>query len=98
MAFNPNPNSNLLVVSYGNEELVIFDPKTTELKHRIPEVHAQTLACSPDGRTLATGRYFSTIQLCESSSTEDTYVSLIYRINSYDEGISLDIGVYLSRV
>ncbi|KAF7919653.1 hypothetical protein EAE99_008505 [Botrytis elliptica] len=87
MAFNPNPDINLLVVSYGDGELVIFDPTTTELKHRIPEVNAQTLACSPDGRTWTTGSSFGTIQLYEFDGTEDANLSLIYRINAYDEGI-----------
>ncbi|KAI9648116.1 hypothetical protein NHQ30_002746 [Ciborinia camelliae] len=87
MAFNPNTDINLLFVSYGDRELVVFEPKTTELKHRIPEVHAQTLACPPDGRTLATGSSFGTIQLCEFDGTEDDNLSLIYRINAYNEGI-----------
>ncbi|KAF7863782.1 hypothetical protein EAF04_006747 [Stromatinia cepivora] len=86
-AFNPNPDINLLVVSYGDGELVVFDPKTTELKHRIPDVHAQTLACSPDGRTLTTGSSFGTVQLYEFDGTEDANLSSIYRINAYDEGI-----------
>ncbi|KAF7943717.1 uncharacterized protein EAE97_005787 [Botrytis byssoidea] len=87
MAFNPSPEINLLVVSYGDGELVVFDPRTNELKHRIPEVHAQTLACSPDGRTLATGSPFGTIRLFEFDGTEDANLSLIYRINAYDEGV-----------
>ncbi|TGO18928.1 hypothetical protein BPAE_0361g00040 [Botrytis paeoniae] len=87
MAFNPSLEINLLVVSYGDGELVVFDPRTTELKHRIPEVHAQTLACSPNGRTLATGSPFGTIRLFEFDGTEDANLSLIYRINAYDEGV-----------
>ncbi|TGO54275.1 hypothetical protein BOTNAR_0272g00010 [Botryotinia narcissicola] len=87
MAFNPSPEINLLFVSYGDGELVVFDPRTTELKHRIPDVHAQTLACSPDGRTLATGSPFGTIRLFEFDGSEDANLSLIYRINAYDEGI-----------
>ncbi|KAM0127142.1 hypothetical protein ACHAP3_008912 [Botrytis cinerea] len=87
MAFNPNPDINLLVISYGDGELVFFDPITTELKHRIPEVNAQALACSPDGRTLATGSPFGTIQLYVFDDSEDANLSLIYRINAYDEGI-----------
>ncbi|EDO03805.1 hypothetical protein SS1G_06286 [Sclerotinia sclerotiorum 1980 UF-70] len=40
MAFNPNPDVNLLVVYHGYEELVVFDSKTIEFKHRTPDVHA----------------------------------------------------------
>ncbi|KAF7902869.1 hypothetical protein EAF00_002771 [Botryotinia globosa] len=68
MAFNPSPEINLLVVSYGDGELVVFDPRTTELKHRIPNP-------------------FGTIRLFEFDGTEDANLSLIYRINVYDEGI-----------
>ncbi|MCJ1251592.1 hypothetical protein MMC30_008827 [Trapelia coarctata] len=87
MAFNPNRDFNLLIASYGDGELIIYDPWTLELKHRFPAVNAQTLACSPDGRTLVTGGSFGTLRIFDMDGVRDVGLTLIYRIDAYEEGI-----------
>ena len=87
MTFNPNQELNLLVASYGDGELTVYNPWTLELRHRVPQVNAQALACSPDGRTLVTGSSFGTIQIFDFDGVMGDSLLLIYRINAYDEGI-----------
>ena len=87
MAFNPNPEGYLLVVSYGDGELTIYDPWTLEVRHRSLHMNAHTLACSPDGRTLVTGSSSGTIQVFDFDGVAGETLTLIYRINAYEEGI-----------
>lgn len=87
MAFNPSRDINLLVASYGDGELTVYNPRTLELKHRAPEVNAQALACSPDGRTLVTGSSFGTIQVFDFDGAGDGCLRLFYRIDAYEKGI-----------
>jgi len=60
---------------------------STELRYRIRDVYAHSLACSPDGRTLVTGSSRGTIQIFEFAGSEGENLSLIYRINAYEDGI-----------
>ena len=87
MAFNPNPETNLLIVSYGDGELILYDSWTLEPKHRLPKVNAQTIACSADGRTLIAGGSFGTLQIFNVDVDGNERVSLIYSINAYNDGI-----------
>ncbi|KAL9633201.1 MAG: hypothetical protein Q9164_004842 [Protoblastenia rupestris] len=87
LAFNPSPEINILIASYGDGELVVYDLWSTELRHRIPDVYVHTLACSPDGRTLVTGSSHGTIQIFEFAGAKGEKLSLIYRINAYEDGI-----------
>ena len=87
MAFNPARGINLLIVSYGDGELVTYSLSTLELRHRLLTVNAQTLACSPDGRTLVTGGSFGTLQIFDMDGIGDVGMTLIYRIDAYEEGI-----------
>ena len=87
MVFNPGYESNHLIVSYGDGELVLYDTRTVTPSCRVAEVNAQALACSPDGRTLATGSPFGTILLFDFDGAEGENIALIYRINAYEEGI-----------
>jgi WD40 repeat protein len=79
--FNPAPNTSLLAATYWDGELLLFDPWEDEIKERTL-AEGEVLACSPDGRTLATGDSGGNIQLFEFET-----LKLIYRINSWDYGI-----------
>ncbi|OCK74785.1 hypothetical protein K432DRAFT_429827 [Lepidopterella palustris CBS 459.81] len=87
LAFNPSPEINILVASYGDGELVIYDVESTELRYRSLDVYAHSLACSPDGRTLVTGSSRGTIQIFEFAGAKGETLSLMYQINAYEEGI-----------
>lgn len=87
MIFNPNPDINLLIASYGDGELTVYNPRTLELFHRVSEVNAQSLACSPDGRTLITGSSFGTIQLFDFDAIGAERLTMLYRISAYANGI-----------
>ena len=87
MVFNPNREFNILITSYGDGELVIYNPWTLELRHRFPTVNAQALACSSDGRTLVTGGSFGTLQIFDMDGERDVGLTLIYRIDACDEGV-----------
>ncbi|KAH8807662.1 hypothetical protein F5884DRAFT_752245 [Xylogone sp. PMI_703] len=98
MVFNPNPDINLLIVSYHDGELAVYNPWDVELVYALPGVNAHMLACSPDGRTLVTGSAFGTIQIFDCSGSDGATLTLLYRINAYEEGIrSLAFSVDNSR-
>ncbi len=81
LIFTLAPNSSLLVASYSDGDLVLFD--TSEGRVSATTVaNAQSLACSPDGRTLATGNSSGIIQLFDFET-----LKLLYRIHSEDYGI-----------
>ncbi|PYH69571.1 WD40 repeat domain-containing protein [Aspergillus vadensis CBS 113365] len=82
-----NRNHNLLVVSYGDGELVVYDLYTAELCYRRQNVYAHTLACSPDGRNLVTGSSSGTLSIYEFTGAQGTSLALIHRINSSEDGI-----------
>ena len=87
LAFNPSPEINILVASYGDGELAIYDTESTKLRYRSPDIFAHSLACSPDGRTLVTGSSRGTIQIFEFAGARGDTLSLIYRIDAYEDGI-----------
>lgn len=87
MTFNPNPDIHLLIVSYGDGELTVYNPWTLELLYRISEVNAQSLACSPDGRTLITGSCFGTIKVFDFDMAGGGSLAMVYRISAYENGI-----------
>jgi WD40 repeat protein len=81
LLFSPAPTATLLAAAYSDGDLVLFD--TSEGRVRETALaNAQTLACSPDGRTLASGDSSGTIQLFEFET-----LKLLYRINSEEHGI-----------
>lgn len=81
--FNPSPNLQLLAAAYQDGSLALFDP-IEGITHQVASrVDAQTLASSPDGRTLASGNAFGTIQLFEFET-----LKILYRLKSDDVGIN----------
>ncbi|KAF2232191.1 hypothetical protein EV356DRAFT_489005 [Viridothelium virens] len=85
--FNPSPEIDILIVSYGDGELAMFDLYSTEMLYSRPSVYAHSLACSPDGRLLVTGSSRGTIEIFEFGGTQGQDLSLIYRIDSFEDGI-----------
>ncbi|GKZ88791.1 hypothetical protein AnigIFM59636_009325 [Aspergillus niger] len=85
MAFNRNRD--VLIVSYGDGELVVYDVCTAELCYLRQSVYAHTLACSPDGRILVTGSSRGTINVFEFTGNQGTSIALIHRIDSSEDGI-----------
>lgn len=76
LVFCGAPNVSLLAAGYSDGELSLFDTAEGIVKETVL-VNAQTLACSPDGRTLASGDSSGTIQLFDFESLRP-----LYRINS----------------
>ncbi|KAI9685958.1 MAG: hypothetical protein M1820_010702 [Bogoriella megaspora] len=87
LAFNPNPDLDLLIVSYGDGELVTFNLELYQACHRVPGVYAHTLACSPDGGTLVSGSSRGTIQVFEFDGVRGDNLTPIYRIDAFEDGI-----------
>jgi hypothetical protein len=87
MTINPSPEINVLIASYGDGELAVYDLVTTDLRYRVPEVYAQSLACSPDGRTLATGSSNGSIQIFDFGGADGERLAPVYRIDAYENVI-----------
>lgn len=109
LAFNPSPAIGVLVASYGDGGLALFDQKTTELRYKTSNVFAHALACSPDGRMLITGSAHGIIKVYEFSGAQGTNLTPIYPVNAFEEGIHglafsndsrrfTDIGRYRCRI
>ncbi len=79
--FNPNPATTLLAALYHDGNLVLFDPCELAVKARV-EADAQILACSPDGRALATGSATGNIQIFDFEC-----LNLMYRVVASDHSI-----------
>ncbi|KAK1974128.1 hypothetical protein LZ30DRAFT_560493, partial [Colletotrichum cereale] len=79
--FCSTPGTRLMAATYFDGELVLFDPEENETI-ATAMAGGEVLACSLDGRTLATGDSGGNIQLFEFET-----LKLLYRINAWDEGI-----------
>lgn len=80
LIFNPAPGATLLAAAYSDGDLVLFDTSDGMVK-QIVTANAHYLACSSDGRTLASGHYSGTIQLFEFET-----LNALYSINPDDLG------------
>lgn len=76
LAFNPNPNLDLLAASYLDGELVLLDP-FNDLEVTSFRAHIVTLASSVDGRLLAGGSGGGTIEVYDFET-----LTLLYRVKS----------------
>ena len=93
LAFNPNIEIDVLVASYGDGELAVFKRISLDLRHCIPNVFAQALACSPNGSMLVAGSSRGSIRIFEFGGIEGDQLSLIYRISAHNEAIrSISFG------
>ena len=76
-----NPKSSELAASYADGELCLFDSWSQNLLAQ-EDADPQILACSPDGRTLASGDAHGSIQLRDFET-----LRLMYKIAAYDDPI-----------
>lgn len=90
-AFNPSSEINILIVSYADGELVVYDIDSTQLRYRRADVFAHCLKCSPNGRTLITGSSRGTLRIFEFAGARGERLLPLYTINAQDDGIQ-DIG------
>ena len=80
LVFGSADTAGLLAASYLDGELVLFDTIEGTIIART-EANAHSLACSPDGRTLACGHTSGNIQLFDFRT-----LKLLYTINSIEFG------------
>lgn len=81
LVFSTAPGATLLAAAYSDGDLVLFDTSEGIVKETIL-ANAQILACSPNGRTLASGDSSGTIKLFDFETFK-----LLYRISSEEYGI-----------
>ncbi|KAL2149706.1 hypothetical protein VTH82DRAFT_8358 [Thermothelomyces myriococcoides] len=90
VAFNENPEQDLMAVAYQDGDLVTLDPWTLQQKHAY-HLNAHTLAASPDGHTLAAGDSECVISLftfdglrllCRIQSLEERIMGIVFASNS----------------
>ncbi|KAI0378271.1 hypothetical protein F5Y04DRAFT_152464 [Hypomontagnella monticulosa] len=89
MTFNPNPEIAALVVSYSDGSLCLFDYSTMALTFTRPNAFANSVACSPSGRSLVTGSTRGIIEVFEfdQDNTGNVVLTLIYGINGFEDSI-----------
>lgn len=81
MVFNPAPHSTLFAVSYFEGDIVLFDTADGSRKESV-QASAQSLAVSPNGRTLASFDSSGVVQVFDFETLKS-----IFRIQSRDWGI-----------
>ncbi|OBT89163.1 hypothetical protein VE02_01632 [Pseudogymnoascus sp. 03VT05] len=81
VVFNPAPDSTLFAVSYFEGGMVIFDTADGNRKESV-EANAQSLAVSPNGRTLASFDSSGAVQVFDFETLKP-----VFRIQSRDWGI-----------
>ncbi|KAI1134032.1 WD40-repeat-containing domain protein [Hypoxylon sp. FL0543] len=89
MTFNPNPEITALAVSYSDGRLCLFDYTTMALTFTRPNVFANSIACSPDGRSLVTGSTRGVIEIFEFDQDHTGNMAFvpIYCIQAFDDSI-----------
>lgn len=81
LTFNKAPGADLLAAAYSDGDLVLFDTSYGYVK-ALTTANAQTLASSPDGRTLACGDGSGRLQIFDFET-----LKLLYCIHSTEYGI-----------
>ncbi|KAI4174488.1 MAG: hypothetical protein LQ343_002245 [Gyalolechia ehrenbergii] len=72
LIFSRAPSTNLLAAAYSDGELILFDTIDGKVK-ALTVANAHTLACSPDGRTLAGGDGSGKLQIFDFETLELLY-------------------------
>lgn len=88
LVFNPAANTDSLAAAYESGELIVFDPFEGDIKatHKT-DADAQTLACSPDGRTLISGDSSGTIRIFDFEAFDSQKLKLLYIIYGRGDNI-----------
>ncbi|KAJ5266702.1 hypothetical protein N7478_009510 [Penicillium angulare] len=83
MVFNPNPEITVLVVSFNDGRLCLFDYTKMLLVFTLPDQFANCFACSADGRSLATGSNDGVIEVFDFDYRHDgnPVLTSIYQIS-----------------
>ncbi|KAL8940002.1 MAG: hypothetical protein Q9211_002481 [Gyalolechia sp. 1 TL-2023] len=81
LTFSRASSTNLLAASYSDGDLILFDTTDGYVK-AMTTANAHTLACSPDGRTLAGGDGSGKLQIFDFET-----LKLLYCIHSAGHGI-----------
>ena len=79
--FSTAPEANLLAAAYSSGALISYET-VNGLQKEMTLANAQTLACSPNGRTLASGDGAGTVQLFDFET-----LKLLYRVRSDEYGV-----------
>jgi WD40 repeat protein len=82
LVFSSLPEPSLLAALYHDGGIVVFDPYTTSVQAQTLTDCHHVLACSPDGRTLATGSGSGILQIFEFET-----LNLLYKIVAFDHSI-----------
>ena len=90
MTFNPNPEIPVLVVSYNDGRLCLFNYLTMASVFTKSNAFAMSLSCSQDGRTLASGECDGIINVFnfDKDSAGQTILVPIYRVKTLDDFIN----------
>ncbi|KAK4444616.1 hypothetical protein QBC34DRAFT_182549 [Podospora aff. communis PSN243] len=90
LVFSPVPNSDSLAAAYEQGEILVFDPKNGNVKASYrAKTDNQTLATSPDGRTLVSGDSVGVIRIFDFQNFEppDYKLRLLYILSGAEENI-----------
>ncbi|KAL8944383.1 MAG: hypothetical protein Q9211_000617 [Gyalolechia sp. 1 TL-2023] len=75
MVFNPWKSTSLLAAAYEAGEIIVFDPREGNMVATYKtDTDTQTLACSPDGKTLISGDSQGTVRILEFHTLKLLYV------------------------
>ncbi|RYP54076.1 hypothetical protein DL768_001078 [Monosporascus sp. mg162] len=91
IAFSTTIEANLLVAAYSDGDLVVFDTDSGTCRGSIEGINAQTMSCSPDGRTLATADSHGIIHFFDLKT-----LKLIYRIRFDTDALRTKMLVFTS--
>ncbi|RYP80818.1 hypothetical protein DL769_002288 [Monosporascus sp. CRB-8-3] len=73
VAFSTTIEANLLVAAYSDGDVIVFDTESGTRLGSIDGINAQTISCSPDGRTLATADSHGIIHLFDLKTLKFIY-------------------------
>lgn len=90
LCFSPASEANSLAASYKGGTILVFDPleedENIKASHKA-DTDAQTLACSPCGRTLISGDSRGTIRIFDFETFDDVRLKLMYVIYGRESNI-----------
>ncbi|KAH0566184.1 hypothetical protein GP486_000416 [Trichoglossum hirsutum] len=88
LVFNPATNRDSLAAAYEDGELLVFDPLEGYIKATYKaDTDAQTLASSPDGRTLISGDSVGTIRVFDFEVFDFQKLKLLHIIHGRGDNI-----------